>query len=158
MPVSFLLFNLLSMIKLNIVMSSASATIIVAIIGFFGTCAPLLLNFYMFKKNKEFEKYNLEKEQENKKVDAEITKKVAPLSKEIKKLKEIINDLVLDSKRTQLLILINHSPDDVESIMKVAHIYFVELDGDWYMSKVFVDWAKEKNIDVDDIIKLTNKE
>lgn len=66
----------------------------------------------------------------------------------------------LDSARTQLLVLMNDYPNNESEILKVAHHYFNDLDGDWYMSELFSKWAEERGIDISHImvIKGRNKE
>ena len=48
-----------------------------------------------------------------------------------------------DTARTQLLTLINTSPNNEDEIMKVAQYYFGPLGGDWYMTSIFTKWAEE---------------
>lgn len=48
----------------------------------------------------------------------------------------------LSNTRLELLMLINHSPSNVIEIEKVARHYFIDLNGDWYMSQIYSDWAK----------------
>ena len=65
-----------------------------------------------------------------------------------------LEDIELDTTRTQLLTLMNHYPDNESEILSVAYHYFKELDGDWYMSELFSDWAKERNIDISHIMTI----
>ena len=65
-----------------------------------------------------------------------------------------MSGLELDSARTQLLLLMNHYPENDNEIMKVAEYYFQELDGDWYMTELFSEWAENRGIDIDEIVKL----
>ena len=46
-------------------------------------------------------------------------------------------------KRLELMTLIAHSPDNVAEIERVAYYYFVSLNGDWYMTKIYSEWAKQ---------------
>ena len=68
-----------------------------------------------------------------------------------------MHDLKLDTTRNQLLTLMKNYPDNEEEIMKVARYYFKELDGDWYMTSLFIKWGNEKGIDVTDIVKVNEK-
>ena len=54
----------------------------------------------------------------------------------------------LSNTRVELLILINHNPTNVVEIEKVARHYFIDLGGDWYMSQIYSDWAKDYGGDV----------
>lgn len=64
-----------------------------------------------------------------------------------------MQDLKLDTTRNQLLTLMKNYPDNEEEIMKVARYYFKELNGDWYMTGLFIKWGHENGIDVTDIVK-----
>lgn len=64
-----------------------------------------------------------------------------------------MQDLKLDTTRNQLLTLMKNYPDNEEEIMKVARYYFKDLNGDWYMTGLFIKWGHENGIDVTDIVK-----
>lgn len=68
-----------------------------------------------------------------------------------------INDLKKDTTRTQLLQLIAHSPEDVESVLTVGRFYFEELKGDWFVSSVFTKWAKNHDVDISSIKMVSHK-
>lgn len=48
--------------------------------------------------------------------------------------------------RLQLIVLILLCPDKKEEIMEVAHKYFVDLKGNWYVDEMFHKWLDEHNI------------
>lgn len=54
--------------------------------------------------------------------------------------------------RLELANLIHNQPNNNTEIEKVARYYFVNLDGDWYMTGLYSNWAKEYNGDVSFII------
>lgn len=54
----------------------------------------------------------------------------------------------LSRTRLELTTLIAHNPTNILEIEKVAKYYFIELGGDWYMSQIYSDWAKEYGGDV----------
>ncbi len=56
--------------------------------------------------------------------------------------------LELSNTRLELTTLIAHNPTNVIEIEKVARYYFVDLGGDWYMSQIYSDWAKEYGGDI----------
>lgn len=56
------------------------------------------------------------------------------------------------SVRSQLLALMSSYPDNEEEILRVAEYYFHDLNGDWYMTGLFVEWAEQRGIDIDSII------
>ena len=51
-----------------------------------------------------------------------------------------------DSLRTQMLIMMNHYPEDHIEIMKLAERYFSVLHGDWYMTSIFNKWLEKNSI------------
>lgn len=54
----------------------------------------------------------------------------------------------LATTRLELTTLIAHNPTNVVEIEKVARYYFADLGGDWYMSGIYSQWAKEYGGDV----------
>lgn len=54
--------------------------------------------------------------------------------------------------RLELIMLMEHDPENNAEIEKVAKRYFVDLDGDWYMTGLYSQWAKEHNGDISFII------
>lgn len=80
-------------------------------------------------------------------LDTRLDTKIYALSQEIEDLgdKSDAGDkkLELSNTRLELNILITHTPTNTVEIERVAKYYFVELGGDWYMSKIYSDWARE---------------
>ncbi len=66
-------------------------------------------------------------------------------------------ELKLDTTRSQLLTLMKNYPDNKEEIMKVAKYYFKDLDGDWYMTSLFIEWGEEKGIDISEVVNVKGK-
>lgn len=54
--------------------------------------------------------------------------------------------------RLELIMLMEHDPENKAEIEKVARYYFVILDGDWYMTGLYSKWASEYNGDISFII------
>ena len=65
-----------------------------------------------------------------------------------------VTELKLDTTRNQLLTLMKNYPDNEEEIMKVAKYYFNDLNGDWYITNLFIEWGEERGIDVTEIVKV----
>lgn len=84
-------------------------------------------------------------------------KVTADLKKDLEQLSQDVASIKLDTTRMQLLTLMNEDPDNVTDILKVAKYYFKDLKGDWYMSRLFTEWANSHNIDVSDMVKITEK-
>lgn len=71
------------------------------------------------------------------------------LDKLEKAIAEIQEKLIIAEKdriRTQMLIMMNHYPDDRIEIMKLAEHYFAVLHGDWYMTSIFNKWLEKNSI------------
>lgn len=85
--------------------------------------------------------------QVNTQVATMVEEYIAPLSAEVKELKEQVagtsHDTQLSTTRLELNTLIAHNPTNILEIEKVARYYFVELGGDWYMSQIYSEWARE---------------
>lgn len=45
--------------------------------------------------------------------------------------------------RVELMILMEHDPENVVAIEKMAKYYFQELDGDLYLTQKYSEWAKQ---------------
>lgn len=76
----------------------------------------------------------------------------AGTNEKIDELSARIQDLKVDSTRNQLLTLISNYPNNEEEILKVSRHYFQDLNGDWYMTSLFSNWAKSRNIDASTIL------
>ena len=61
-----------------------------------------------------------------------------------------VNDIRQDTVRLQLDNLINNDSENVESILNVAKVYFIDMNGDWYMTEKFKKWGKEHDVDLSD--------
>lgn len=62
-------------------------------------------------------------------------------------IREHILETHKDTIRIQLQQQIQHKPDNVDTILKLAEKYFCEMNGDWYMTNEFVNWAEAHGID-----------
>ena len=58
----------------------------------------------------------------------------------------------LSLKRLELLNLIRNAPDNKVEIERVAKHYFVTLQGDWYMTKMYSEWASQHDGDISFVI------
>ena len=54
--------------------------------------------------------------------------------------------------RIELMVLMNHDPDNVVAIERMARYYFQELDGDLYMTQQYSEWAKHYGGDTSIVI------
>lgn len=54
--------------------------------------------------------------------------------------------------RVELMVLMDHDPDNIVAIEKMARYYFQELNGDLYMTQRYSDWAKTHGGDTSIVI------
>ena len=59
-------------------------------------------------------------------------------------IKHTLTKLEKDGLRTQLLLMILMKPEEKKEILTLAQHYFVDLEGNWYMTDIFKKWLKEK--------------
>ena len=58
-----------------------------------------------------------------------------------------IVELNRNDVRMQLFLLMHISPRSAADILPLAYHYFVELEGDQYLTNQFADWLKSQSID-----------
>lgn len=51
-----------------------------------------------------------------------------------------------DITRIQMLLLMNLFPKKTDELMTLAEHYFKDLQGDWWMTGMFLEWLNEQNI------------
>lgn len=80
-------------------------------------------------------------------VESCIKAQTAGMQQEIQKLIERVNEHEeqsdLQLTRLELMNLIQLDPNNVIEIEKVAKHYFTDLQGDWYFTSVYGQWAKQ---------------
>lgn len=79
----------------------------------------------------------------------QIQQEVQAISDEVKKHEEQ-SDLQLT--RLELMNLIQLDPTNVIEIEKVAKHYFIDLQGDWYLTSVYSKWAKQHGGNMDFVV------
>lgn len=72
-------------------------------------------------------------------------------------IKNTLKKLEKDGLRTQLLLMILMKPEEKKEILTLAQHYFVELEGNWYMTDIFKKWLKEKGHSNPDWFQTENK-
>lgn len=55
--------------------------------------------------------------------------------------------------RLELMNLINNDPTNIVAVEKMARYYFIELDGDQYMTAMVSNWCNEQKVDCSPIMK-----
>lgn len=64
-----------------------------------------------------------------------------------------LDQLQVESTRTQLITLMSNYPDNKSEILKVADKYFNEYNGDWYVTELFEQWADKHDVDAKTLLK-----
>jgi carbonic anhydrase len=82
------------------------------------------------------------------KMKQDTNQRVDQLSQNIDKILELSKETRKDNIRIQLLMIMEHQPENVDTILKIAEKYFIKLKGDWYMTNEFSKWAKEHNVTI----------
>lgn len=59
-----------------------------------------------------------------------------------------IHDIRLDTTRTQLYFKMEHDIHNHDTILKIAHKYFVVLKGDWVATVDFLAWAEKEGVKI----------
>lgn len=88
-------------------------------------------------------------------LESQIQKAIAPLMKKIDSIEshnakqdEKLEKIYLDTTRTQMYFKMEHDTHNYDTILKIAHRYFVELHGDWVATVDFLNWAKKEGIEI----------
>lgn len=54
-----------------------------------------------------------------------------------------VSEIKLSSARNELILMIEHNPNNVIEIERLAKVYFVDMKGDFYMTGLYSEWAKQ---------------
>lgn len=74
--------------------------------------------------------------------------KIDQLNQNVDKILELSKETRKDNVRIQLLMIMSHQPDNIDTILKIAEKYFIKLKGDWYMTNEFSKWANEHKVTI----------
>lgn len=74
--------------------------------------------------------------------------KQSNLEDEVAKFREELRQNNLETARVDLMQAIEHTPGEHKAILELGWHYFVELEGDAWMSGVFREWATRENVDI----------
>ena len=92
---------------------------------------------YEHKARADFTKNIKETKQQMLDMKEDSNKKIDTLTKNVEKVLKISKETRQDTIRIQLLMIMEHQPDNIDTIIKLAEKYFIELKGDWYMTNEF---------------------
>lgn len=71
------------------------------------------------------------------------------LIKSVQRLADRADEGDLNDSRIQLLILINHYPENHYAILKEAEHYFIGLHGDSWVAEIVMNWADEQGVNIE---------
>lgn len=66
--------------------------------------------------------------------------------------KKDVAEIKLSSTRNELILMIEHNPKNVIEIERLAKVYFVDMKGDFYMTGLYSDWAREHGGDTSFVV------
>lgn len=101
---------------------------------------------YEQKAREDFTKIMQIAKQQTLDMKADSNAKINELTDNIKEVLELSKDTRRDTVRIQLIMMLKHQPENIDTILKLAELYFVTLQGDWYMTSEFTNWAKNHNV------------
>lgn len=78
---------------------------------------------------------------------------VKNLTNGIDELKEIVKDTAKSTLRLEINEEMAKNPHNHDTILKMGEKYFCEMDGDWYMTNRFLDWAEKENVHLPPTLK-----
>lgn len=104
------------------------------------------------------------KAQRGETLDAKLDTKLQPILDELHSrqkenlvLQGELREIRLDTTRTQMIMLMEHQPQNHDTILKIAERYFCVLKGDWYCTSLFKEWAKKEKIEIPNTIYQATK-
>lgn len=75
-------------------------------------------------------------------------KQIDEICSKLQKLDSKLLKFEKDLTRLQLMLLMTSYPDRKAEIAEVAHHYFVDDQGNWYMTDMFKEWCEANNFDI----------
>lgn len=67
----------------------------------------------------------------------------------LKVIKEHSLETHKDTVRLQLLHLFQSQPENIDTILVLSEKYFCQLEGDWYLTNMFMSWAEKHGVNSD---------
>lgn len=67
---------------------------------------------------------------------------------ELERLVSRIDGISASQYRTEMLVMMNHYPEQTMEILKLAKHYFVDLQGDFYMTSLFAKYLRSNNLTI----------
>lgn len=74
------------------------------------------------------------------------------ISDQTETIKEELSSVKLSTTRNELMLMMTNNPDNVIEIERLAKVYFVDMHGDFYMTGLYSDWAKQHGGDTSFVV------
>lgn len=71
---------------------------------------------------------------------------VEEINDTLQRMEKLAQETRKDTLRIQIRDYIRRTPEDVENILAIAEIYFLEMEGNWVTTNEFLYWAEENNV------------
>ena len=81
-------------------------------------------------------------------LDEHIGQQTSAISTQVSINSKELQEIRLDTLRTQLLFYMYHDPHEHNTILEIAKVYFVDYGGDWVMTDKFKQWANEEGVNI----------
>ena len=124
-------------------MSGIWRELIIAFLGASGVFSFIMFMITRHDKKKDAEKEN-EKDQAFK--EEEIRDELKSIMDLLQELKDQAFKNEKDNVRTQLLVLMADYPDNTAELLECAKHYFVDMDGDWYLTPIFAKFIEARDV------------
>lgn len=111
--------------------------------GFISAIATVVFQIVKYKK-----------EQKAETLDSKLETVISPIRERLEAQAEELHEIRLDTLRTQLYIKMEHEPHNHDTILTIAHRYFVVEKGDWVATTDFQAWADKEQIKIPNAIQL----
>lgn len=77
-----------------------------------------------------------------------IDKRSQQTRKQLDEMQAMLTHIRKDTLRIQLSMTIQSQPTNIDTILTIAEVYFVEMHGDWVATNEFMEWARVQNVTV----------
>ena len=104
------------------------------------------INLVEHRAREDFTKAMQEQKKMQEEYKQDSDNRIESFKDDVKELIETTKETRRDTLRIQLLMILTHQPENVDTILKLAETYFVNLHGDWYMTSEFNKWAKAHDV------------
>ena len=117
-------------------MSELWQEVIIALLGASG-----IFSFVMFMITRHDKKIDTKNES-----DKEIRDELKTIMDLLEDLRDQVDKNEKDNLRTQLLVLMADYPDNTAELLECAQHYFVDMDGNWYLTPIFAKFVEAHDI------------